>query len=154
MKRLSIFAMLALAAFILAACGGSDEEAKATAEATWTGGAKLSLAEATPLAELTATPADYVDMDLRLEGEVVAVCQGTGCWVELADEAGNKFYARSMDESILFPTDCTGKKAVVQGKILALMPAGHEDHDEHAEGSDHYCPEPTYLLSLEAAELL
>ncbi len=153
MKR-AILALLALAALLLAGCGGSDEEAKVTAEAGWTGGAELSLAEATPLTDLTATPAEFVDKDLRLEGEVVAVCQGSGCWIEIADEAGNKFYVRSMDESILFPKDCAGKTAVVQGKVMALTPAGHEEHQEHVEGSDHYCPEPTYLLSVEAAKLL
>ncbi|MBC8367113.1 DUF4920 domain-containing protein [bacterium] len=153
MKR-TLWAMLALSAMLLAGCGGSDDQAKAQPESGWSGGAEMTIAEATALAELGNKPAEFVGKTMRLEGEVVAVCQGTGCWVELSDEAGNKFYARSMDESILFPTDCTGKKAVVQGTVIAIPPAGHDDHEEGSEEGDHYCPEPTYMLSIEAAKLL
>jgi hypothetical protein len=153
MKR-TLLALLALSAMLLAGCGGSDEQAKANVESAWSGGVEMTITEATSLADLGGAPAEYVGKALRLEGEVVGVCQGTGCWVELSDKDGNKFYARSMDESILFPTDCTGKKAVVQGNVIAIPPAGHDDHEEGSEEGDHYCPEPTYMLSIEAAKLL
>ncbi len=150
----TLLTLLALSALLLAGCGGSDEEAKASAEGSWSGGVEMTIAEATTLADLGKAPAEYVGEALRLEGEVVAVCQGTGCWVELSDKDGNKFYARSMDESILFPTDCMGKKAVVQGTVIAIPPTGRDDHEEGSEEGDHYCPEPTYMLSIEAAKLL
>jgi len=152
MKRIPALAVMA-AALLLAGCGGDKEEVASSPEGGWTGGGELTLAEATPLTEITAKSADFVGSAVRLEGEVVAVCQGTGCWIEIADAEGNKFYVRSMDESILFPKDCTGKRAQVQGEVIALQPAGHEEHEEGEEG-DHYCPEPTYLLDVKGAKLL
>lgn len=157
MKRKHVMTIAVLLGALLAAgCGGGEdngEQAQAAAEGGWSDGVELSLTEATPLASLTASPADYLGNTLRLEGEVVAVCQGSGCWIELSDAEGNTFYVRSMDESILFPKDCTGRTAQVQGTVMAMEPAGHEHGEEEIEG-DHYCPEPTYLLSVEGARLL
>ena len=150
-KILALAALVAILA--IAACGGDKEEAEARAEAGWTGGVELTVDEATALSELAADPAAFVGSSLRLEGEVVAVCQGSGCWIELADPAGNRFYVRSMDESIIFPKDCVGRKAAVQGDLIALPAAGHEGHDHDEEGGQH-SHEPTYLLDVKGARLL
>jgi hypothetical protein len=151
--------LITLLIALLAGCGGQEETQEASheqsaAEVSWTGGGAVNVEAATSLADLTHSPNEFVGQTVKLEGKIVGVCQGTGCWVRLEDGQGNNFIARSVDHSIAFPKDCMGKTAVVQGEIVAKPAAGHveEEHD-HGEGG-HECPAPTYMLSLQGAQVL
>ncbi|MDP6669835.1 MAG: DUF4920 domain-containing protein [Candidatus Krumholzibacteria bacterium] len=157
-KILFLFALLPL--LILASCGEKE-----VALPTWTGGAEMTLSKSTSLADVVASAEAFVDKQLLLEGTVVGVCKGSGCWVQLDDGKGNKFYCKSMDHSIAFPKDCEGKTARVQGTMLAQPSSGHsecahgedeghEGHEDHAGEEAHTCPSPTYLVNIEGAVLL
>jgi hypothetical protein len=52
------------------------------------------------------------------------------------------------------PTNCEGRTIVVQGKFLKMEPRGEPEEHDHAEGEEpHECPQPVYLISLDAVEL-
>ena len=118
-------------------------------------GAAITTKKATDIDKLAKDPKKYVGRTLRIDGTVKKVCQGAGCWVEVASSKGTTFLAKSLDESVLLPKDCSGRKIVVQG-IVTMMPAkdaeAHQHADHAAEG--HECPTPTYLISTQGAELV
>jgi len=106
---------------------------------------------------MVAHPDQYVGQVVRIEGTVSSVCKGSGCWVELRSTEGATIMAKSADHSILVPTDCEGRRIVVQGTMTAIPqdPAdSHGDHG-HAEGAEepHECPAPAYLVSTSGIEL-
>ncbi len=112
-------------------------------------GAPVTVKKAVKLDNLQKNPAKFAGQTLRLEGVVAEVCQGRGCWIEIASPKGVSFIARSLDETILVPKDCKGQKVVIQGVVTA-MPAKTHDHAE--EG--HSCPAPTFVLSTQGVELI
>jgi hypothetical protein len=82
------------------------------------------------------------------------VCQGKGCWAEVASAKGASFMAKSLDDAVLLPKDCAGQRIVVQGVVTELAAPGaeaHKDHDCKTEG--HACPTPSYLVSTQGIEL-
>jgi hypothetical protein len=114
-------------------------------------GQEVTVGQPTAIAELAADPARFLGRLVRLEGVVAGVCQGSGCWVEVEGADGGRFMAKSLDESILLPTDCSGQKIVVQGMVVALTP--EPEHAQAAEAEGHVCPQPRYVVSTQGAEL-
>jgi hypothetical protein len=117
-------------------------------------GAAITVKKPTDVGRLARNPRRYVGRTVRIEGTVKGVCQGMGCWVEVASARGATFLARSLDESVLLPKDCAGRKVVVQGVVTAMPAKGAEAH-QHAEppGEGHVCPAPSYLISTQGVEL-
>lgn len=111
-------------------------------------GAKVTAKKPVVIAQLAQSPAKFKGKTVRLEGTVKDVCQGKGCWIEVADETGASFLARSLDESVLVPKDCKGRKVVVQGVVTTLP---QKVHEEKPEG--HACPKPEWVLSTQGVEL-
>jgi hypothetical protein len=75
--------------------------------------------------------------------------------VEVASARGGSFLAKSLDESVLLPKDCAGRKIVVQGVVTALPAPGagaHQHTEKEAEG--HTCPAPSYVVATRGVELL
>jgi uncharacterized protein DUF4920 len=81
-------------------------------------GAEITVAEATPIAELIAHPDDYAGKVVRVEGEVSGVCSVKGCWMDIADDAGRRVRISVEDDVLVFPSDATGHPAVAQGKVV------------------------------------
>ena len=137
-------------------------------------GAGVKVKKPVELAELVKAPGRFAGEKIRIEGTVKAVCQGKGCWVEVEAEDGASFIARSLDEKVLLPTDCKGRKIVVQGVVKALpkpkqeKPKAAEKEPEaeeepqaeekaHAEDEaypeGHACPRPEWVLAIQGVEL-
>lgn len=121
-------------------------------------GAPVTVRDAVSIADLSARTESYVGQVVRLEGTVSGVCQGSGCWAEVRAEDGAVFLARSMDHSVLLPTDCLGRRIVVQGVVTELEAVEESeeaaDHHHHGdEGEDHVCPRPTFIVSTTGAQL-
>jgi len=116
-------------------------------------GAPVTVKKAVSVAKVQKDPARFEGKILRLEGVVKAVCQGQGCWVEIADPKGASIIARSLDESVLLPKDCKGSRIVVQG-VMTVMPPKDHDHTAHEAAEGHSCPAPAYVLSTQGIELL
>jgi hypothetical protein len=80
-------------------------------------GDELTVATATPIADILAAPADHEGKVVRVEGEVSGVCTARGCWMEIGDDAGHHIRIAVEDDVLVFPSDATGKPAVAQGKV-------------------------------------
>jgi hypothetical protein len=111
-------------------------------------GAPVTVKKAVNIARLAKDPGRFAGRTVRLEGTVKEVCQGMGCWVEV-ESAGASFLARSLDESVLLPKDCKGRKVVVQGVVKALPRAAREEPVEVG----HACPRPEWIVATEGAIL-
>ncbi|MBD3161054.1 MAG: DUF4920 domain-containing protein [Candidatus Eisenbacteria bacterium] len=153
-------------ALILCLAGGLGcSKSRTEGTPALTVGSPITLEEAVSISDLAARTEAYVDQAVLLEGTVVGICQGSGCWAEVADEDGATFLARSLDHSVLLPTDCMGRRVAIQGTVTVLEPveapeetAAHEhEHEhagEHAEGEEaHVCPRPQYVVSTAGAAL-
>lgn len=112
-------------------------------------GGAISVKKPVRLDKLAKAPERFEGKRVRLEGTVKAVCQGRGCWVEVEDARGASFIARSLDESVLLPKDCAGRRIVVQGVVKRLPQRVAEEPE--AEG--HACPRPVFVVATEGAEL-
>lgn len=142
-----LFVALGLAALVGTGCSGNAKRSGGAPSLKV--GAPVTLEEAIVVGDLVAAPEKYVGQIVRLEGSVAKVCQGMGCWAEVKAADGSTFIAKSLDESILLPTDCAGRRIVVQGVVTELP--GEAASEPVHEG--HECPRPTYLVATQGVEL-
>ncbi len=147
-QRLVASALLGLA-LLASACGGPKEKGASALQV----GSPITVVEVTPLAKIAAEPAAFSGQQVRIEGTVKAVCQGRGCWVEVTDKNGKSFMARSLDETVLLPKDCAGRKIVVQGVVTALPAKAAEEAEKSAAAEGHACPKPDYVVATEGVQL-
>ena len=74
-------------------------------------GAAPTVRNATPIAQLLATPADFQGKTVRVEGIVTSVCEMMGCWMALAPAdtpKGPAVLIKVDDGVIVFPTSARG----------------------------------------------
>ncbi len=150
MTKHPILTLLALGTFLLAtvALAAPGSPAAKGGPGPRHFGAPITVKKPVDLARLAKNPARFAGRQVRLEGTVKEVCQGRGCWVEV-ESKGASFLARSLDESVLLPRDCKGRRIVVQGVVKALPPAAKQEPVE--EG--HACPKPAWVVATEGAFL-
>jgi len=139
--------VLACALSLVLGCGSRQKASWGAAKEHV--GAAVTVQEPVVIAKLAENPADFDGKTVRLQGTVKAVCQGMGCWVEVQDADGKSFLARSLDESILLPKDCAGRRIVVQGVVMTLPKAAAEE----PMPADHACPRPSYVVATQGVEL-
>ena len=102
-------------------------------------GAAPTVAEATPIPQLLAKPADFQGKTVRVEGVVTGVCTMMGCWMAIAPAdapKGQAILIKVDDGVIVFPTSARGKRATAQGVVERVGSAdaeGQEAAREHAE---------------------
>lgn len=100
-------------------------------------GGGVTLTEATPIASLTAKPAEFVGKTVRIDGVATAVCEHMGCWMAIApDGQPNAATVRIKVEDgvIVFPVTAKGKKVSAQGMFEEVKDAeGKEAAGEHAK---------------------
>jgi hypothetical protein len=139
MHRKALFLALVSVSVGISACGRAPEQAtpapdKAHAEAPTAlkplaqkkfGGA-ITEASTTTLDALLREPAKFQTKTVRTEGVVSAVCKSMGCWMEIADPAGQA-HIKMAGHSFFVPRDASGHHAVVQGTVL------RPSHDECSE---------------------
>ena len=102
-------------------------------------GTSPTVPDATPIAQLLATPADFQGKTVRVEGVVTGVCTMMGCWMALAPAdapKGPAILIKVDDGVIVFPTSARGKRATAQGVVERVGTndsEGKEAAREHAE---------------------
>ena len=72
------------------------------------------------LAEVMASPADFVGRKVRVRGPVTGVCQVKGCWMNLGklDKQGNPpIFVKFKDYGFFVPKDASGCEAVLEGQL-------------------------------------
>ncbi len=100
-------------------------------------GAGVTLKDATPIAALAKTPADFVGKTVRIDGVATAVCTEMGCWMAVApegDSSGVTVRLKVEDGVIVFPVSAKGKKVSAEG-VFEKVAAGDatEAAGEHAK---------------------
>jgi hypothetical protein len=157
MHRIAVLSALVLSAILLPACGRpaepGEEAAMAPAPAAEPQAADKGVKRAsatplkplaqkkfgneitektsTPLDVLVRTPSRFAARTVRTEGVVSAVCKSMGCWMELADSAGQA-HIKMAGHSFFVPKDSAGHRAVIQGKVVNL-PKDDECSEEARE---------------------
>ena len=107
MRWIAAVAMLALALPLLA------EDAKL--------GKGVSIKSPTPIKEIMANPEKFLGKEVAIEGEITAVCQMQGCWIDVKDASfPEAMQVKVTDGEIVFPKDGAGKKVLAQGTVEKL----------------------------------
>jgi hypothetical protein len=84
-------------------------------------GKPLTLKEQVPIAALVTEPARYAGKTVQVKGTVREVCRHMGCWMEIADQAGDKAVRiKVKDGEIVFPETAVGKTAVAEGRFTRI----------------------------------
>jgi hypothetical protein len=118
-------------------------------------GQRLTVKRATAIKSITADPEKYVGKKVLVSGKVARVCKGRGCWVEVANPDGDSIICKSLDESVMVPTDCEGRFIQVQGKVkIDKQASGKFEMKKHEGLAEHACPAPKVLVSLDGASFL
>ncbi len=82
-------------------------------------GKPLTLAQPTPISEISAHPAQYTGKTVLVRGKVTEVCEMAGCWMKLVD-GGQSLRVRVNDGDIVFPKTAIGKIALAEGKLVEI----------------------------------
>ena len=110
--RSLIFAVGGLLLVVLAPLSGAASDTLPEPASTF--GAAVTLEQATPLAQVLATPDTYASQPVLLRGRLTDVCQKKGCWTVLKD--GESVVRVSFqDYGFFLPKDALGAEALVQG---------------------------------------
>ena len=100
-------------------------------------GEGVTLKEATPIASITAKPADFVGKTVRIDGVATAVCTHMGCWMAVAPEGqpdAPTVRLKVEDGVIVFPVSAKGKKVSAQGVFEEVKGAENQEAaGEHAK---------------------
>jgi hypothetical protein len=102
-------------------------------------GAGVTLAEATSISAIVASPKDYAGKTVRIDGVATAVCQAMGCWLAVSEsdkqDAPTIRLKVEDDGPIKFPMSAKGKKVSAQGTFDAIGGDAHgkEAASEHAK---------------------
>ncbi len=84
-------------------------------------GKTINVKNPTPIKEIMSNPEKYLGKDVMIEGEITAVCQMQGCWIDVKDSSyPEPMQVKVNDGEIVFPKDGTGKKVAAQGTVEKL----------------------------------
>ncbi len=81
-------------------------------------GKPIEVKNTTTIKEIYSNPDKYLGKDVRIEGEIVDVCQNQGCFMHVKDSSTHEvIQVKVNDGEIVFPKDGAGKKVIAQGKL-------------------------------------
>ena len=105
-------------------------------------GAGVTLAKATPIKDLYASPEKFVGKTVRVDGVVTAVCTEMGCWLAIGatdnPDQAVRFQAEH-DGKIVFPISLKGQKASAEGTFVKI---GAGDHEAKEAAGEHAHSQP------------
>lgn len=97
-------------------------------------GKEITLKEKTQVSAILAAPDKFDGKTVLVEGKILNVCQGMGCWIEIAGATEEeKIMVKVEDGVIVFPKESKGKTALVEGVVAEVLPS----NEEHKEDKDH-----------------
>jgi hypothetical protein len=118
-RNRTVLAILACACAFVVAPTSSPIAAEECATSSY--GEGVTLDDSILAAEILARPDDWAGRTVRVEGEVAAVCQMAGCWMDIvAGEGDDLLRVKVEDGVIVFPTAAKGQRAVAQGEVEIL----------------------------------
>ncbi|WP_084644066.1 DUF4920 domain-containing protein [Ferrimonas futtsuensis] len=75
----------------------------------------------TKISTLMASPDNYLDKPVTIEGTIVAVCEKRGCWMKIAsDKQFQNLRVKVKDGEMVFPVSTKGSTAIATGKLQKL----------------------------------
>jgi hypothetical protein len=75
-------------------------------------GGEVTLEESVNLAEIYASPDQYKDKEIRVEGSIKEVCQHKGCWLKLTDGT-KELTVRFKDYGFFIPKDAATPRSLL-----------------------------------------
>jgi hypothetical protein len=94
---------------------GKHEMAVAPTSSTGNFGEDITADNAIEAVKLPELLEGKETVEVKLTGDVAAVCQMSGCWMDVAMGDGEIIHVTLKDDSFLLPKDAAGKKAVLEG---------------------------------------
>ncbi|MGB0432246.1 MAG: DUF4920 domain-containing protein, partial [Bacteroidia bacterium] len=79
-------------------------------------GEEFNLEGSIAFEDALAEMGDADSLEVKIHGQVDAVCQVKGCWMTLGDSVNN-MRVRFKDYGFFVPMDCMGKTAYISGKM-------------------------------------
>lgn len=112
MKKIALIASMAL----IVACGQKSQQQSGNTNGTEQYyGDKITSDSAVAVSELKTLMGSNQSMNIKLTGEIEAVCQKKGCWMDLKNANGEKLRVTFKDYAFFMPKDCSGKTAIIDG---------------------------------------
>jgi Domain of unknown function (DUF4920) len=82
-------------------------------------GEKIDESGAVAVTQLPAMLGDKTEITgVKTEGIIRGVCQEKGCWMKMDLGNGQEMTVKFKDYAFFMPKDCSGKKAVIYGKMF------------------------------------
>lgn len=99
-------------------------------------GAGVTDRELTPLSELTAAPERFDGQVIKTSGEITAVCQRMGCWMEMRSEEGAPTVRVPLaGHDYFLPRDVSGRHATIEGQVAIRALSDAEREHLASEGA-------------------
>lgn len=117
-------------------------------------GELMAPAAVLPFATVDADPEPYYHEQVLVSGEITAVCQNAGCWMQISDE-GRVAVVRwetGCGGEYAFPKDSVGRSVVVQGTFYPSE--ADVDHLSAEAGESGEVTESAYELNASAILLV
>lgn len=87
--------------------------------------------QVTAVASILAAPANYLEQQVTIVGEVTGVCSKRNCWMTLATaENEPRFRIKVRDGDMEFPLSAKGKTAYATG-VVKVWPQGEGNADAY-----------------------
>lgn len=71
---------------------------------------------------------------VKLQGEISAVCQKKGCWMNMSLAENKELFVRFKDYDFFVPLNCSGREAVIEGwaykEVISVEELKHFAYDE------------------------
>jgi len=94
-------------------------------------GDPLTDRELVTLATIAGDPSSYAGQTVKTEGEIAAVCQRMGCWMEMRAEGVEPIRVPMAGHSFFLPKDVSGRHATIEGEVAVRELS--DDEREHLE---------------------
>lgn len=97
-------------------------------------GDEIQLQKSTPLESITGDPRAFDGEPVLVEGTVMMVCQGAGCWAKVITESpAETLFVKSLGDKVLLPKACAGDRIRVEGPVIIVEPEPVEEVAEVVE---------------------
>jgi hypothetical protein len=94
---------------------GKHEKAVKPTSSTGNFGEIITADGSLPSSELPTLLDGKKDVSVKLTGDIQAVCQMSGCWMDVAMEDGEVIHVTFKDDAFVLPKDAAGKTTVIEG---------------------------------------
>jgi uncharacterized protein YdeI (BOF family) len=150
MKQIILFLIVSI--FVLTSCNNTRSQAQQSEQ---TNNEQITILKAT---ELAAAMETTDELQVKLSGTIVEVCQHSGCWMDIDMGNDQRVLVTFPEEVFVTPKDAVGKQAIVNGtatkviipvKRLQLQAADEGSSEEEINAIN----EPLTEFSIEATKV-